>query len=237
MGGILLLDLAYAAGVALSPTPIIIVILILFGSGGKRNALAFLIGWIIGLALLAVVLMAFDIAERFLSPDDLIARPGIQVLLGLGIVWLAYRQWKKPPPVSAQAASPKWIKSLDTALTQSSEKFTPMRALGLGVVMSALSAKNIALMLAIILAISQFDSGFRDSVILLTVFVLVGSLTIGMPVVYAWFQGDNAQSALTEWKDRIVLNRSRAMALVLAVLGGVAAFNGIVELVGRIPRA
>lgn len=236
MGGILLLDLAYAAGVALSPTPIIIVILILFGSGGRRNAFAFLLGWIIGLAVLAVVLVAFDIAERFLSPNDVIARPGIQVLLGLGVVFLAYRQWKKPP-VSAEAAAPKWLNSLNNVLTESSEKFTPLRALGLAVVMSALSAKNIALMLAIILAISQIGPDVRDFVILMTVFVLVGSLTIGVPVVYAWLQGENAQAALTGWKDWIIQNRSRAMAALLAVLGIVATFNGIVELVGRIPRA
>lgn len=237
MGGILLLDLAYAAGVALSPTPIIIVILILFGTGGRRNAFAFLIGWIIGLALLAVFLMAFDIAERFLSPDDVIARPIFQTLLGLGIVWLAIRQWKKPPPVNTETAAPKWLKSLDNALTRSSEKFTPLRALGLAIVMSALSAKNIALMLAMILALSQFSPDIRDSVMLLTVFVLVGSLTIGVPVIYAWLQGENAQAALTQWKDWMIQNRSRAMALLLAVLGAVATFNGVVELVGRIPRA
>ncbi len=62
MGPILVLDVAYAAGIAFSPTPIIVLILILYtGMAGRRTrgcAIAFLIGWVAGLAVLGIVFSA-----------------------------------------------------------------------------------------------------------------------------------------------------------------------------------
>jgi hypothetical protein len=53
--------LPFAIGVAISPLPIIAVILVLFSERARTNALAFVTGWIVGVT--AVVVVAYFIAD------------------------------------------------------------------------------------------------------------------------------------------------------------------------------
>ena len=53
--------LGYAVGVAISPIPIIAVVLKLASAKGRSTALGFLLGWLVGLGLVGViVLLAAD---------------------------------------------------------------------------------------------------------------------------------------------------------------------------------
>jgi len=232
MGTVFILDLAYAAGIAISPTPIVVVILMLFSPAGRRNALAYLIGWIIGLTLLGIVLVFFvDTGLSILEHSTLFAKPIVQVLLGVGVIFLAWRRWNKPQNTTIEEVQPKWMVSLDKVLTQSSDKFTPRRALVLAVVMSALSPKNIALMLALLVAFSQVNLDETQYAFLMVVFIVFSSVTIGIPILYAMVKGENSQAALTEWKNWVITNRGRALSLLLFVLGGIAIMNGIIGMV------
>lgn len=231
MGTAFLLDLAYAAGIAISPTPVVVVILMLFSPSGRRNAIAYLIGWIIGLVLLGVILLAlFNTGSEFLESSSFFSRPLIQILLGIGILVMGWRRWNKSPKATPEEAMPKWFASVDDMLTKSSDKFTPRRALVLALVMSALSPKNIALMLALFLSISQAGLDARDAFILIFVFILLSSVTIGIPILYAIVKGEDAHAALNEWKTWVILNRGRAIALLLFLLGGIVILNGVISL-------
>lgn len=238
MGLAFVLDLAYAAGVAISPTPIVVVLLMLFSPGGRKNAFAFLIGWVVGLALLALAIyFLFSTGESVLESSSPFSRPVIQILLGALVIWLGKRRWNKPPKESAEQATPKWMASADQLLTKSSDKFTPRRALFLAIFMSALSPKNIALMLAFILTLTQVDLTRQEIVAFLFLFVVLSSLTIGIPVLYALVKGDSAQNDLNQMKGWVVQNRSRALALLLYVLGGIMLLNGALEILQRVTLA
>lgn len=238
MGTLFILDLAYAAGVALSPTPIVVVILMLFSPSGRRNALAFLLGWVLGLAILAIVLsFLFQAGIGLLESNTIFARPGIQLLLGILVLFSARRHWNKQPKADAAAETPKWLSRLDEWLTRSSEKFTPLRAFGLAVVMSSFSLKNIGLMLAVVLMIAQANLDPFTQAFLFGIFVIISSVTIGMPVLYAVAKGNNAQDALAQWKTWVIENRGRAAALLLFVLGGILVLNGVVGIVERLAAA
>ena len=50
-----------AVGVAISPVPIIALILMLFSAAAGRNSLAFLAGWLIGLSAVGIVALALGI--------------------------------------------------------------------------------------------------------------------------------------------------------------------------------
>lgn len=231
MGGIIFLDFLYAVGMALSPTPIVMVILMLFGPNGRRNALAFWIGWVIGLGILAAVLYGLTrTGTGLLEANGIFSRPTLQILIGLGIILLAYKQWNKPPKQTAAGAAPKWLGSLEDWLTKSSDKFTPRRALALAIVMSAASLKNIALMLAVVLAITQANLDAAATLILFVFFVLLSSVTIGLPVMYALAQGENARQTLEQWKLWVIENRGRAVALLLFTLGIIVTINGVIAL-------
>ncbi len=230
----ILIDLAYALGIAISPMPIVTVILILIGENGRRNALAFLIGWIIGLSILAVVFSY--LAANGLSQLDsmsIIARPIVQILLGIGIAYFAYRQWDKPLVIPTDETPPKWLVLMDEWTTKSSDVFTPARALLLGIVMSALSLKNIALMFGIVLVISQTAADQITAFVLFAIFVLVGSLAVSLPVSYALYKGDSAPQALQQWKEWVIRNRSRAFAPLLFLVGAVLVLNGVIAFIEK----
>lgn len=234
MGAAFLFDLAYAAGVAISPTPIVVVLLMLFSPGGRKNALAYLIGWVVGLGLLAILVFALlETGRSVLESSSAFSRPAIQVLLGIGVIWIGIRQWNKPPKSDAEAATPKWMASADQLLTKSSDKLTPRRALFLAVVMSALSPKNIALMFAFALALTQANLSSQEIGALLVLFILFSSLTIGIPVLYAQVKGEGAQASLSQMKDWVIVNRSRSMSLLLFVLGGIMILNAVTELLQK----
>ena len=57
MGHIIAETLPYAEGVAISPMPIIVVILVLISARARSNGLAFLAGWTEGLAVVGVVVL------------------------------------------------------------------------------------------------------------------------------------------------------------------------------------
>lgn len=228
MGGALFFDSLYALGIAISPTPVILVILMLFGVRGHWNALGYLLGWICGLVLLGLVLFALLSAGIvILSNDAGIFRPIFQVLIGLGVLWLAYRQWTKPIKQEVDARGPKWLGTADELLAKSSEHITPRRAFVLAILMSAVSPKNVALMLAAVLAFTKQDLAPTDVVILFIVFVLISSLAIGIPVGYALLKGDKAAEALNTWKMWIITNSPRAVALLIGMLGFVILIDGL----------
>lgn len=231
MPSVFILDFAYAAGVALSPTPIVVVILMLFSQRGRPNALAFLLGWVVGLGLLVVVLLALTQAGiLLLQANTVFARPAIQILLGLGVIWLAHKEWGKVPRRHTTEMSQKWMGPVNAWLSKSSDKVTPGRAFVLAILMSSLSPKNIALMLAIVLTTTQADLQAGMTLVLFLIFVFISSVTVGIPVLYALLKGQDADEALNQWKDWVIENRGRALALLLLVLGGILVFNGIVAL-------
>lgn len=227
-GGLLFFDLLYALGVAISPTPVVLVILMLFGAHGNWNGLGYLMGWMLGLAILGVVLYTMVTTGVFiLSSNTGFVRPIVRVLLGIGLLWLAYIQWTKPNEPAPDLENPKWLATADRLLARSSGHITPLRAFALAIVMSAISPKNIALMLAAVLAFSSADLNRQDLVALFVLFVVISSITIGIPVGYALLKGDKASESLNRWKLWILSNSGRAAALLLAVVAFVILVNGL----------
>jgi len=55
-----------AVGVALSPLPIVAVILMLFSAKARTNGPAFVLGWVIGLAGVLTIRPSLDAGERVL---------------------------------------------------------------------------------------------------------------------------------------------------------------------------
>ena len=83
--------LSAAVGVAISPVPIIAVILMLFSEHAKRNGTAFVLGWVCGLAAVGIVVLVF-VKPTVLSDGGLTTAGSIIALvLGLGLLLLAWR--------------------------------------------------------------------------------------------------------------------------------------------------
>jgi hypothetical protein len=131
--------LPFALGVAISPIPIIAIIVMLLSSRAGANSASFLIGWIVGVTGASVALVAIS---GSLSPGSngspSTSSSVIKLVAGLLLVMLARRNFRKRPKEGQAAELPGWLAGIDS--------FTPPKAAGLGVLLSAANPKNLLLM-------------------------------------------------------------------------------------------
>jgi hypothetical protein len=200
-----------AVGVAISPVPIIAVILMLGTPKAKSTGTAFAAGWVAGLVIVsAIVLLVTDTAS---DPDSAAAASVNwgQVAFGALFLVLAVRQWRSRPQGDAETEMPKWMAAIDT--------FSAGKALGLGAVLSGVNPKNLALTAAAAASIAQAGIGGCDAAIAAGVFVAVASLTVVGPVAFSLVARDAAAGPLASLKDFLSEHNSAIMITVLAVLG------------------
>jgi Sap, sulfolipid-1-addressing protein len=87
-----------AVGVALSPVPVILVILMLFSRHATRNSLAFLLGWVGGLAFVsAIVLTLAHPAGASSNGKESVVGAAPRLTIGVVFLFFAYREWRKRP--------------------------------------------------------------------------------------------------------------------------------------------
>ena len=99
--------LSFGVGVALSPVPIIAVVLMLGTPRARANGPAFLLGWITGLAIVgATVLVASSggNASESGEPADWVG--GLKIGLGVLLLLVAVRQWRGRPHEGEEAGCP-----------------------------------------------------------------------------------------------------------------------------------
>jgi hypothetical protein len=120
--------LPFAVGVAVSPMPIVAVVLMLVTPQARTNGPAFLLGWLAGVGVGGAILLALAgpaNASNDGAPADWVS--WLKLLLGIALVLLAAKQWRGRPHEGDEVATPKWMGALDN--------FTPVKALLGGVVL------------------------------------------------------------------------------------------------------
>jgi len=212
--------LPLAIGVAISPITIIAVILMLFSARARQNGPAFLAGWVGALAVVGAIVFVLAEAGRVGSDgssSNLAAL--LKALLGVLFLLLAVRQWRTRPAEGEQAPMPKWMAAIDS--------FTTGRSLGLAALLAGVNPKNLALTVGAGLAIAQTGATGASAVVALIVYVVVASLSVGIPVVYYLAAGEGAKQTLDGWKAWLLANNSTIMTVLFVVLGIVLTGQGI----------
>jgi threonine/homoserine/homoserine lactone efflux protein len=208
-----------AVGVALSPVPMIAVILMLATSRARTNGAAFAVGWIAGLVVVStlVLLVAGDADDASSTVSDSVN----WVTLGLGLLFLvmAARQWSSRPRHGEAPTLPKWMATVDS--------FSPGKSLVLGAALSGVNPKNLALTLAAAGSIAQAGLSGSESAVAVAVFVLIGSLTVVGPVAWYLVAKDRAARPLMSLKDFMAEHNAVIMMVVLLVLGAKLIGNGL----------
>ena len=106
--------LGLAAGVAVSPLPIVAMILVLATPRGRANGLLFWVGWLAGLAILGAVVLALAGPAGASEGGEPAAWTGwLKLLLGVLALLLAARQWRGRPAPGAEPEMPRWMASID----------------------------------------------------------------------------------------------------------------------------
>ena len=204
--------LSFGVGVALSPIPIIGVVLILGTPQARANGLAFITGWIFGLAVLGtIVLLAASGAGASNSgaPADWVSI--VKLALGVLLVVIAVRQWHARPRGSAEPELPGWMKTIDT--------FTPPKAAGMAVLLSAVNPKNLLLVVGAAAAIAQTGASTVDQAVALLVFVLLGTLGPGIPVAIYFLMRERAAAVLDGMRRWMARENATILAVLCTVIG------------------
>ena len=209
--------LGSAVGIAVSPVPIIALILMLFSRTATRNSLAFLIGWILGLA--AVVGAVLAIGFEGSSGDGSTPAGIVKICIGLLFLALAVRQWRARPADGGAPAMPAWMASIDS--------ITVVKAAGLGLALTIINPKNLGLAIAAAATISGAGLPAAQTTGAAAVFILIGSLTIIAPVAGYLVAGDRATPVLTTMKQWLVANNATVMTVLFAVLGAKVLGDGL----------
>jgi threonine/homoserine/homoserine lactone efflux protein len=204
--------LSFGVGVALSPVPIIGVVLMLGTPRARADGPAFILGWVVGLASVGTaVLLAASGAD---ASDD--GQPAdwvnwLKLVLGIALLLVAVRQWRGRPAEGEDGELPKWMQAVDT--------FKPGKALGLGVLLSAVNPKNLLLAVGAAAAISQTGASGGDQAVALAVFVLIGTLGPGLPVALYYALGRRSAQILEHLKTWMAAHNAAIMTVLCLVLG------------------
>jgi threonine/homoserine/homoserine lactone efflux protein len=211
-----------AVGVALSPVPIVAVILMLGTPKARANGPAFALGWVVGLAVVSVVVLLVAGGADDPGSDTSDVVDVVKVLLGVLLLLVALKQWRSRPGEGEEPQLPRWMSAIDG--------FTAGRSLGLGAALSGLNPKNLALALAAAAGIAQAGmSGGGDAVAVL-VFVALGSLTVAGPVVAYLVAGEKVRHPLEQAEQFMADNNAVIMAVVCLILAAKLVGNGIAGL-------
>ena len=205
--------LTFAIGVAISPVPIIAVILMLFSQRARVNGPAFLLGWVVALAALSTVVYVVshdgNVATSSTASDSV---SWGKIVLGVALLALARRNWRKRPAPGEQPAMPKWLATV--------ESVSPVKAFGLAVLLAGVNPKNLILTLGAAAGLAQVPGlSTSDAVASIAVLVVIASLTIAGPVLYALFGGARAQSSLNATKAWLTTHNAAVMAVLFLVFG------------------
>jgi threonine/homoserine/homoserine lactone efflux protein len=203
--------LPVAAAVALSPIPIVAIILVLGSARGRVNGPAFAVGWLVGLTGVSVAVVA--LAGGSSDPDSATAT-GVEwgrVALGVLLLVMAARQWRKRPAQGEEAEMPGWMSSL--------ADLSPLKAVGLGLAVSAANPKNLMLTAAAAATIAQAGLDTADEAIAIAVFVALGSVTVVGAVLFHQIGGRRAEAPLAAVSRFMAANSATIMMVVLLLLG------------------
>jgi hypothetical protein len=204
--------LPIAVGVAISPVPVIAVILMLFAPHAGTASVAFLIGWVVGLtAVVVVVSLVVDPVDSSTASEPSTFASVLKIVLGAAAVLLGVSEWRHRPRDGEPAELPGWMAAVD--------RVGAGKALGMGVLLSAVNPKNLTLCLAAGVVIGSGGLSVGETVVAVAVFVALGSVTVAGPVVAYLVAPERMRGPLDELRGWLTAHNAAVMTVLLLVIG------------------
>jgi Sap, sulfolipid-1-addressing protein len=203
--------LPMAVVVALSPMPIIAVVLMLVSAKARVNGPMFVVGWLLGMIIVGgiVLLVAGPEASDNGEPASWVAY--IELVLGALLLLLAIKQWRGRPADGVEPEMPKWMAAIDS--------FTPVKSAGIAALLSGINPKNLLLILAAASTIAQSGISGGEQAVVYGVFCVIGTLGVAIPVIVYFFLGDRAPALLRRMQTWMAHNNATIMSVLLLVIG------------------
>jgi threonine/homoserine/homoserine lactone efflux protein len=215
--------LSLGVGVALSPVPIIAVVLMLGTPRARANGLAFLLGWVAGLAVVGtVILLASSGADASDDGDPADWVGFLKLVLGALLLVVAAQTWRGRPRAGAEAELPTWMQAIDT--------FRAPKSVAFGALLSGVNPKNLLLTVGAAAAIAQTGIDAGEQAVALAVFIALGTLGPGIPVAIYVAMGERAKRLLEGLKAWMGAHNAAIMGVLCLVIGAKLIGDGIAGL-------
>jgi threonine/homoserine/homoserine lactone efflux protein len=135
----------------------------------------------------------------------------VKLALGVLLLVVALRQWRERPQDDTDPELPKWMRTIDS--------FTPVRAGGIAIALSAVNPKNLLLTVGAGAAIAQTGASTGDQAVALAVFVLLGTLGPGVPVGIYFLMRSRATAILEDMRGWMARENATIMAVLCLIIG------------------
>ncbi|MBG6085517.1 GAP family protein [Zhihengliuella flava] len=201
-----------AIGLAISPIPIVAIVLLLLMPRARVKSVLFLIGWLAGIIVLAGL---FAVAGGSLpEPDPEASKPllgSLQLLLGGAALFFAITQWRARPRGDAQPAAPQWMASM--------EGLSPAAIFGLGALLASVNPKNLILNANAGLSIGSGAASWGQALALLAFVAVIGGISVWVPVLANLIWEERLRQPLARLRDELQRYNAIIMAVLLLMIG------------------
>ena len=218
MHGVLGALLPLAIAVTISPIPIVAEILLLFTGRPVANAGAYLVGFVLGVAVVLGVLVVVANAANLSKSGTTDGAGTLQIVLGAALLVAAVRRFRSRPAPGEVAPVPKWMTGI--------AGFTG-KSLGIGAAIGALNPKNIAVGVAGAVVISSAHLSTGRSVVAGAVYVVIAVLGVAAPLVVTVALGDRSKGILEAWRSWLEQNNATVLAVLFLVFAVVLIGRGV----------
>lgn len=208
---ILIQSLLLASSGILSIGSITLVILLLISDRGWRNGLAYMLGYLGSYTIIGIVVVfAGYRAMENNARERRAVFPIILVVLGVLLLWISLRNWRKPASESTE--SPRFFKIVDG--------ITPPKAFAFGALVTVINFKNLALFLSAlsVVILSELLILQKVTITLLVAFVFCLSVIIPVSIYLAFPQ--RATQVLNRIKQTLETH-SRSIGIWLPFIFGI----------------
>ncbi|MGV0790588.1 GAP family protein [Mycolicibacterium sp. XJ1819] len=202
--------------VALSPLSIIPAVLVLHSPRPRPTGLAFLAGWLIGIAALTTAFLGISSLLGGLGRKPPEWASWLRIAVGAALVAFGIYRWLTR---HKSTHTPKWMQSLG--------RLTPARAFGAAGALTVVNPKVLFICAAAGLAIGTAGLGRSDVWAAVVWFVAVAGSTVALPVLGYAVSGDRLDAPLARLKDWMERQHALLMAVILIVIGLMVAYKGI----------
>jgi Sap, sulfolipid-1-addressing protein len=215
-GSVLATLIPLALVVAISPLSIIPAVLVLQTPRPRPTGLAFLGGWLLGLAALTAVFVVSSDALVSLRKSPPAWVSWLRIVLGLALIGYGIYEWLTR---RRHTESPKWMRTFAT--------LTPARAGLTGLVLVIVRLEVLTMCALAGLAIGGSGLGMAANWITATIFVVVAASTVAIPVLAYAGAGDRLNEPMVRLKDWMERNNAALLAAILLVIGLMVLHNGV----------
>jgi hypothetical protein len=202
--------------IAVSPLTIIPAVLVLQAPRPRPASLAFLAGWLFGLAALTALFVVGSGAFGGMPKSPPAWASWVRVVLGSALIVFGIYQWLTR---RSHTESPAWMRSFAT--------ISPTRAATTGVVLTVVRVDALVMCLIAGMDIGTSHLGTAGELICAAFFVAVAGSTVAIPILAYAAAGHRLDDTLARLKDWMEKNNAALLAAILVLIGAMLVHKGI----------